>query len=490
MRSVHLRWLLATGAALALLLAACSSPQTPAPAQPDNPVVELDGYRAQIEMAKVDLQPLSFWNPPKTTYCENDVAYAQVIVPMLGFDDGHLTSYVDVFWMPRDWNHKLALYAHGYIAPADPGFLDQILTPGPSSAPLLETRDRLLCEGYALGASSFASQGFAVQQGIVETHLMNAVFPFIFWRRPSETYVFGSSMGGLITVALAELFPGRYDGAMPTCGPVAGSLAEFSYVGNLRWSFDTAYPYILDGTLTEPFTDSNYVAKVLAAIAASPTGLQALMNTSVTYAAGLSLPLLQTPFTHGDTADPMSATAVQPAVATNALLHALRYHTEGAEDVIARGGGSPFVPALSFGPLDLSVPLYVDPLASSPYEVAPPSPLALAYYGLFYQPTGNLRVPTLSLHNPYDPDVPYAHEELYRALVAAHGESGSLHLYKVTAPIPLDLAASLSVDPNSLPPTGYGHCNIPPTDLVDGLNAVSMDDYSALDANPRFDKVP
>lgn len=509
MRSVHLRRLLATGAVLALLLAACSSPQTPTPAQPDNPVVELDGYRAQIDMTKVDLQPLSFWNPPRTTYCENNVAYAQVIVPMLGFDDGHLTSYVDVFWMPRDWNHKLALYAHGYVSPSDPGFLDQILNPGPSSAPLLETRDRLLCEGYALGASSFASQGFAVQQGIVDTHLMNAVFPFIFWRRPSETYVFGSSMGGLITVALAELFPNRYDGAMPTCGPIAGSLAEFSYIGNVRLLFDTAYPPlsvdpvngVLQGSLTnwvqddtDPSTPGYWATRVGAAITLAPGGFQALVNTKVNYTDALGLPLLQTPATYGDPGDVLSAFPFE--VAGNALLHALRYHVEGAGDAMDRGDGSPFGNVgVTYEALGLpGLTTFVNPYTTPPYGQDPfvpyvPDNSAVAYYSLFYQPSGTLRVPTLSLHNAYDPDVPYVHEEIYRGLAAANGQPGMLHLYKVEGPIPPDLLAQLPSGTNPALLTGYGHCNILPTDLVASLDALAADDYGGLDANPRFDKV-
>lgn len=493
MRSVRLRWFFSAVAALALVLAACSTPQTPQPAQPDNPVVSIDGYQARIDMSKLDLAPMSFRNPPRTSACTDNVAYAQVVVPMLGRDStGKWVPYVDVFWMPRGWNHKLALYAHGYIAPSDPSFLDQLTSGSPSAQPLLQTRDLLLCQGYALGASSFSAQGYAVKEGIIDTHLLNAVFPFIFWRRPDKTYVFGSSMGGLITVALAELFPRRYDGAMPTCGPVAGSLAEFAYIGNVRLVFDTAFPAVLNGTLTsweEP--EPTWVQDVLTAISATPEGqaaFAALVNTKVNYSASLGLPLLQTPLTFADPTDPLSAFASQ--VSSNALLHALRYHVEGAGDVIARGGGSPFMEASSYGALSPAYPYYIDPYAHPPYPVDPASPTALAYYTLFYQPSGKLRVPTLSLHNPYDPDVPYAHEEIYRQLVAANGLPGILHLYKVQGPIPSDLLAQLpaGTDPTQL--TRYGHCNILPTDLVAGFDALATNDYSGLNANSHFEEVP
>ena len=515
MRHVSLRWLLGVVAALGLVLAACSSPQTPESAAPENPVVELDGFQAQIEMSKVDLEPLSFWRPPMTQYCESNVAYAQVIVPMIGIDQGRLSPYVDVFWMPRDWNRKLALYAHGYISPGDPGFLDQILHPTAGSEALLETRDRLLCEGYALGASSFAAQGYAVQQGIAETHLMNAVFPLVFWRRPSETYVFGSSMGGLITVALAELFPNRYDGAMPTCGPVAGSLAEFSYVGNVRLLFDTAFPGVLGGTLTDWVAPADWLpdgvedwrdvvlSQVLTlgpggVVTGTSDAFQALSNTALSYPDAGTLPLLQTPSNYGALAGLLvdNQDTVSQLFAVNALLHALRYHVEGAGDAIERGGGSPFSNiGVSYGPLPGHSAFVT---AAPPYPPSPAlyqaDPRAALYYTLFYQPTGNLHVPTLSLHTAVDPDVPYAHELLYAALVAAHPESaGMLHVYKLEGPVPDDLAAmaALSPVPITLPDTiGYGHCNFLPSDLVTALDALVAGDVDSLAARPRFTPGP
>jgi hypothetical protein len=231
-----------------------------------------------------------------------------------------------------------------------------------------------------------------------------------------------------------------------------------------------------------------------AAITLAPAGFQALVNTQVNYSAGLELPLLQTPATYGDTSDVLTAFPFQ--VAANALLHALRYHVEGAGDVIDRGGGSPFsslgvtYQALGFPGLTT----FVDPYTTPPYNLTEyqpyaPADSAVAYYERFYQPTGHLQVPTLSLHNTYDPDVPFAHEEIYRQLVAANGMAGNLHLYEVKGPIPSDVASLLPTAPDPTATTSYGHCNILPADLVAGLDAVAADEYGSLDSNPRFHKV-
>ncbi|HKI56248.1 MAG TPA: hypothetical protein VKB31_03785 [Trueperaceae bacterium] len=495
MRVTDLRWLPGVVAALALLLAACSGPRTAAPAAPENTVVSIDGMQAEIETSKLDLSALSFFQPPTTSYCDagQNVAYAQVLVPLLAIQDRKLVPYVDVFWMPRNWNHKLVLYAHGYLDPLDPNWLQSFLGQAEGTAPgseqLAATRDRVLCQHYAIGLSSYSSPGYAVKEGIIDTHLLNAVFKFVFWRTPDRTYVMGSSLGGLITVALAEQFPNRYDGALPTCGPVGGSLAEFDYIGNVRLLFDTAFGNtVLSGSLTDWQRDDDWMTEVEAAIqsdALTNGGLtfQRLMNTGVTYA-GVPygpLPLLQTLTTYAPMLEPYYANDLggqaNQLIAVNALLHALRYHVVGAGDVIDRGDGSPFSNAGdSYSGLAPTLPstFYVDPQAT--YT---PDGSAVDYYGRFYQPSGDLHVPTLSLHNYVDPDVPMAHEYLYQAFVdAALGpDAGSmLRSYLVMGYMPDDLLQMLGlpVDPDieSRAPLPYGHCNFRPTDIVAGLVAL------------------
>ncbi len=348
---------------VSLALAACSGPRAPDLASDGLVTVELDGFTASIDMAEFDESALSEQRLRLTTHCADNVAYSQVVVPLLGFDGKRIAPYVDVFWLPRDWNGRLALFAHGYVPPSASGSASDFLELVAADPAQLESIDLFLCAGNALGVSSYSARGYAVQQGIAETHLMNAVFPIVFWRRPSETYVFGSSLGGLITVALAEGFPRRYDGAMPLCGPLGGSLAEFAYIGNARLLFDTAFPGVLAGSVTawQP-PDPDWVDRVIAAVAADPQGFAALANTVLgfgeTAAGPLALPVVQTPATNGLGAGPDDA-----SLAVNAVLHALRYSVEGGGDAIStsrsarasprsrksRGTGTPVPPGADRG---------------------------------------------------------------------------------------------------------------------------------------------
>ena len=55
-----------------------------------------------------------------------------------------------------------------------------------------------------------------------------------------------------------------------------------------------------------------------------------------------------------------------------------------------------------------------------------PTPDALNYVRHYYEPTGNLSIPLLALHNARDPQVPYFHETRYHDLVASAGRSDLL----------------------------------------------------------------
>lgn len=484
---------------VSLALAACSGPRAPDLASDGLVTVELDGFTASIDMAEFDESALSEQRLRLTTHCADNVAYSQVVVPLLGFDGKRIAPYVDVFWLPRDWNGRLALFAHGYVPPSAGGSASDFLELVAADPAQLESIDLFLCAGNALGVSSYSARGYAVQQGIAETHLMNAVFPIVFWRRPSETYVFGSSLGGLITVALAEGFPRRYDGAMPLCGPLGGSLAEFAYIGNARLLFDTAFPGVLAGSVTawQP-PDPDWVDRVIAAVAADPQGFAALANTVLgfgeTAAGPLALPVVQTPATNGLGAGPDDA-----SLAVNAVLHALRYSVEGGGDAMARGGGSPFSNAsVTYGPLAPGPHVADAPVLTSDAR-------AVAYYTRYYQPNGDLRVPTLALHGPVDPDVPTAHEALYRATVAARlgapRAAEVLRQYLVTGYVPDDVLLLAGGDPASTPiglrpDTAYGHCNFRPADLLTAFGAlterVRTGSWQALDqpVGSRFAALP
>lgn len=128
---------------------------------------------------------------------------------------------------PRDWNGTLLLYAHGYspVVSASP----------PDSAPR-EARGWLLSRGYALAASSYTAGGWSLaeaprdQMEVLEQFMQRV-------GKPRRTIAWGSSMGGMVTLALAERYPDRIHAALPLCGSVSGSL------GMLNTALDGAFAF-------------------------------------------------------------------------------------------------------------------------------------------------------------------------------------------------------------------------------------------------------
>lgn len=417
--------------AVLAVLAACSSPTSPT--------------RADVSIDDVSTQALFGRRTNVTIACPGGGSVQAREIRGNTFDGAQYVMYVPDGW--RLGRRDLVLYAHGFIDPSQPvGF--------PTELPedIVQTRDVLVCNGFALAASSYSANGYAVAEGVRDTHLLNPIF----WLQagfPRHTYLFGVSLGGLIVDQLAETYPWRYAGAMPMCGPVGGSLLEFDYIGNVRMFFDLLYPGALDGSVTEPAPPptTGWRAAVTEAVTEQPEGLQLLASLFVRVPDPLSpgsyldVPILQVE------RDPLpNQDELLPS-----LLAALRYHVEGGLDAVERVHGSnPFDNHATvyeqLGPAGFQV---IDEFNGQTIPRYRAGFLATFYYTLHYQPRGNLRIPVLTLHNLVDPDVPYLHEVVYGALAGPTG-----YLLSVPVPIPPDAVPPGVEIPAEDPP--YGHCNI------------------------------
>ncbi|MFO1503339.1 MAG: prolyl oligopeptidase family serine peptidase [Steroidobacteraceae bacterium] len=128
---------------------------------------------------------------------------------------------------PSNWNGTVLLYAHGY-APS-------VSSAVPESAPR-GARDWLLARGYALAASAYTAGGWALAEAPGDQ--MQVLDEFVKRvAQPRRTIAWGSSMGGMVTLALAERHPDRIQGALPLCGSVSGSL------GMLNTALDGAFAF-------------------------------------------------------------------------------------------------------------------------------------------------------------------------------------------------------------------------------------------------------
>ncbi len=104
----------------------------------------------------------------------------------------------------------------------------------PAPAPSAETASALLAEGYALAGSAFATNGWDVLDGVKAGEQLHSFFTEKVGE-PDRVYVWGDSLGGLITQTLAEKHPEWVSGAAPLCGVLAGSNL------NLDLALDVAY---------------------------------------------------------------------------------------------------------------------------------------------------------------------------------------------------------------------------------------------------------
>jgi hypothetical protein len=141
--------------------------------------------------------------------------------------------------VPAKYNERLVLWDHGYT----------LSPPAPLGAADLGVGLAALTQGFAAAASSFRPDaiglsGWQVRDAAADTENLRQRFVELVGR-PQKTYIVGASEGGLIVAETIERFArdedGRlnYDGALPLCGAVAGGDANWCGGFDLR----TVYQY-------------------------------------------------------------------------------------------------------------------------------------------------------------------------------------------------------------------------------------------------------
>jgi pimeloyl-ACP methyl ester carboxylesterase len=285
---------------------------------------------------------------------------------------------------PSNWNGDLVVYLHGYSNPADPVGL-------PNNA---EIRAGLLERGFAVAASSYSENGYAVREAVNQSQQLGQIFTSRV-ALPGRTYLFGQSLGGLVGMILTDRFASQYDGSLLVCGVVGGSDEEVQYIGDIRVLFDAVYgDHVLEGDLehTPPITNVNaqVIGPALAAINANPQGvgiIQALARR------------------------PLPGNSGQEIVTS--LLTALAFAMQGGTDLFERAHGhtffdnadwqysSPLVPAPIVAGVNAAVARY-DATAD-----------AQAFLDKYSEPAENVGIPVLAMHTTRDPLVPVWHEDLF-----------------------------------------------------------------------------
>lgn len=377
--------------------------------------------------------------------------------------------------MPEKWNGTLLLYSHGYrpAEPFPPTFEAVERTPVP--VPGWEASERelgqaLLDRGYALAGSAYASNGWAVEDGVRAGEQLYDFFAANVGT-PSRVYVWGDSLGGLITQTLAERHPEWVSGSAPLCGVLAG------LVPNLDLAFDASYAVrelvypemrlsgydsyadavmnwegaasrVIQGARDQ---DTDAIARILAvaAVVDAPAKTARFDGSSITSTVSGTVEALLTALAYSTVARQEIEERFGGNVSGNESVdYAARISDEERATIDALGGE---------GATDRFIAL----LEEGERTVADPAARAAALERGGH-PTGAVQDPTITMHTAHDPLVIAQNSTVFRERYDGAVERGDvradlLQLYTVPP-------AAYSPDEGA--PYGAGHCNFTPESRV------------------------
>jgi hypothetical protein len=300
--------------------------------------------------------------------------------------------------IPPHWNGELVMWAHGYRG------LGTVLTVDP---PAFGLRQKLIGEGYAWAASSYADNGYDVRAGVVGTHDLADLFSRL-EHRPRRTFIAGVSMGGQVIGRSLEQYPYRYSGALPMCGVLG------------------------DNRLFDFFLDYNLVAQDLAGVRAYPPPADYTTNAvpRIEHALGLDGLKPGGPDTTNTLGNQLRAITVNrsggPRPGADASfavwkdflfgLGAAPTGTSLAEDPgqLATNTQTAYTPN---APVDVNATVQRVPVADPADRYSPRLSQIPRIFGL---PTAK----TVTLHGLGDMFVPFSMEQIYGSEVARHHLSG------------------------------------------------------------------
>ncbi len=378
--------------------------------------------------------------------------------------------------LPQKWNGTLLLYSHGYrfATPAPPDFSAvqtnaQLTSTDKDGTGSDAVSTKLLSEGYALAGSSYKSNGWAVGDGVKAGEELHDQFVKLVGT-PKRTYVWGDSLGGLITEVLAESNPGWVDGAAPMCGAVAGPNYNFDVALDVAVAVKTLiYPQLkLTGYASDTEAADNWKAAA-AAIEKAAADTAGGGTAKVLFIASLvDAPTATATFDGHDITSQVKARV-------EALLTALAFGTSGRYELEQRVGGDPSdntkadydsrISTAEAGTIAFAggdVASLLKTLDAAPRITADASARdAIEKLG---DTTGALTVPTVTMHTESDPLVLVQNESVFAGRVSAKQRDSDL--------VQLYIAPPASYSESTGAPYGAGHCNFSDGQRVGLINTL------------------
>ena len=151
-------------------------------------------------------------------------------------DTGTISHAHFKIFIPKDWKHKLVMFAHGY---------EFIGSPSAITSPQLDQIAKIfLVRGFAVAASAYEYQGFALPQGVDDTENLRQYF----WDKygvPDSTFMTGQSMGGGVALAMMENFSKNYQGALAMCPLSSRPYLQTRKEFDAHVLFDALFPGVI-----------------------------------------------------------------------------------------------------------------------------------------------------------------------------------------------------------------------------------------------------
>ncbi|HEX3691023.1 MAG TPA: hypothetical protein VHV28_15085 [Solirubrobacteraceae bacterium] len=360
--------------------------------------------------------------------------------------------------VPSNWNGTLLLYSHGYG------------TLSPQDAPDPNTGTALLNAGYALAGSGYDPNGSLWALGSAvrdQFQTLQAVKKTVLPSHPTQVLAFGTSMGGLISALENQQSDGRLNGALTTCGLVAGGIQLNNYQLDGEYAIDqllaaNAAKLVNYTSQGDAVTAATVLNNAASQAQTTPEGrarlalAMSLMDVG-TWAPGESMPGVY------DYATQEQEQYDMEFVANPVML----FVETGRQQIeLAAGGNGGWDVGVNFAKLLSHSSYYAEVHAL--YQAAGlslhddlnaltrganirASTKAIHWLQQTSVPTGHLQVPQLDLHTISDQLVPVQQENYYHRLVRRAGDKALLRQAFVQR---------------------QEHCNFTPAELVAGVQAL------------------
>ncbi len=352
--------------------------------------------------------------------------------------------------VPANWNGTLIVYAHGYGEAALPLAL----------APLPADVDALLAKGFALAASRFGGgvpvppqvlAGYQVKEGMQNTVALTGAFGEMIGH-PTRTILWGKSLGGLIALGLIEAHPGLYDGAVALCAAGAGTPRRFDHFLDITLAYKVAFGWMPEwGSPGDLRDDLNFMTDVLPHVPTPGPG-----NFGLWEFIRLVNRLPNDSYYINPVGLPERGQNLYFAFAVRAELE------KRAGGPVAENVGRSYTLSEEdkayLGTLGVNADALLAEMNEMTYITADHN--ARNYAAHYFEPSGDIRRPVLTVHTTGDALAPPNHESAYCATVGQVG-NGDLLMQQFTAGYRTPSGTSVN-----------GHCTFTSAQNVAGIDAM------------------